>query len=302
MTEITLLDGGMGKELRRIGAPFRQPEWSALALLEAPDFVVQAHTNFIDAGAQVIITNNYAVVPYHLGDQTIADRGADLVALAGRLARQAADASVHDVVVAGSLPPLFGSYEPERFDAGRAPALYLMIVEALDPFVDLWIAETLSRVDEFDAAAAAVRAHGSGQRLWASFSLPDEFDGHVALRSGDTIDDIVAATARHADLTDAVLFNCSLPEQITPALAQLRRQLDEAGIDVRTGGYANGFPPTVRSDTYAANSAILERRDDLDAADYADMVAEWVTGGATIIGGCCDMYPEHIAELSRRFG
>src|SRR6056297_3483259 len=38
---ITILDGGMGKELRRIGAPFRQPEWSALALIESPDQVEQ---------------------------------------------------------------------------------------------------------------------------------------------------------------------------------------------------------------------------------------------------------------------
>ena len=82
-SEITLLDGGMGKELRRIGAPFRQPEWSALALMEAPELVVQAHNNFIEAGAQMIITNNYAVVPYHLGDDMIRDSGAELTALAG---------------------------------------------------------------------------------------------------------------------------------------------------------------------------------------------------------------------------
>ncbi|MDG1786263.1 MAG: homocysteine S-methyltransferase family protein, partial [Ilumatobacter sp.] len=75
MHHLTILDGGMGKELRRIGAPFRQPEWSALALMDAPEFVFQAHTNFIEAGAQTIITNNYAVVPYHLGDDVIADRG-----------------------------------------------------------------------------------------------------------------------------------------------------------------------------------------------------------------------------------
>ena len=53
MSEITVLDGGMGKELRRIGAPFRQPEWSSLALMEAPDFVARAHRNFVEAGADV---------------------------------------------------------------------------------------------------------------------------------------------------------------------------------------------------------------------------------------------------------
>ncbi len=134
--EITILDGGMGKFLRRIGAPFRQPEWSALALIESPDHVVDAHTQFIDAGAQVIITNNYAVVPYHLGDDRFAAQGADLIELSGRLARQAAyTAGV--VLVAGSLPPLFGSYEPDLCDADRAPEIYALIVKQLDRDVDV---------------------------------------------------------------------------------------------------------------------------------------------------------------------
>ena len=109
METVTILDGGMGKELRRIGAPFRQPEWSALALIEAPERVLEAHRNFVEAGAEVLITNNYAVVPYHLGDDAIAERGAELTALAGRLAREAADGADRPVLVAGSLPPLFGS-------------------------------------------------------------------------------------------------------------------------------------------------------------------------------------------------
>jgi len=67
MNELTVLDGGMGRELLRIGAPFRQPEWSALALFDGPDWVVQAHTNFIEAGAEVITTNSYAIVPFHIG-------------------------------------------------------------------------------------------------------------------------------------------------------------------------------------------------------------------------------------------
>ena len=64
---VTVLDGGTGKELERIGAPFRQPEWSALALLEDPAAVTTVHDNFLAAGADVVTTNAYAVVPYHLG-------------------------------------------------------------------------------------------------------------------------------------------------------------------------------------------------------------------------------------------
>lgn len=299
MSDLTSLDGGMGKELRRIGAPFRQPEWSALALIEAPEFVVDAHANFIEAGADTIITNNYAVVPYHLGDDVIAERGSALTRTAGELARQAADAAGRPVSVAGSLPPLFGSYEPQNFDAERAPALYAMAVSALSPYVDLWVAETLSLVAELDVIVEAVRTHGAGQRVWASFALPDHYDGKIALRSGDTIDDIVAMVDQHRGVVDAVLFNCSLPEQIGPALSELSRRLEAAELDVRTGAYANAFPDA-HDESYAANNVIYERREDLTAQTYANIVDGWVADGATIIGGCCDMYPEHIAELARR--
>ena len=82
-SSVTILDGGMGRELLRIGAPFRQPEWSALALLEGPERVVEAHTNFLDAGAEVITTNSYAVVPFHLGDERFTVRGRELAELSG---------------------------------------------------------------------------------------------------------------------------------------------------------------------------------------------------------------------------
>ncbi|MGK0312853.1 MAG: S-methylmethionine-dependent homocysteine/selenocysteine methylase [Ilumatobacter sp.] len=298
--EITILDGGMGKFLRRIGAPFRQPEWSALALIESPDHVVDAHTQFIDAGAQVIITNNYAVVPYHLGDDRFAAQGADLIELSGRLARQAAD-TAGVVLVAGSLPPLFGSYEPDLFDADRAPEIYALIVQQLDRYVDVWIAETLSLVAELDVIVAAIREHGSGQPIWASFSLPDAYDGEIALRSGDTIDDIIDVVTEHADVVDAVMFNCALPEQMTPAIIELAEKVAAFELDIQIGGYANGFPDA-RQPEYAANNTIFDRRPDLDAASYVDIVATWIDAGATIVGGCCDMYPEDIAALSTRFG
>ena len=55
---VRVLDGGMGRELQRIGAPFRQPEWSALALIEAPEYVLRAHQAFVAAGARIITTNS----------------------------------------------------------------------------------------------------------------------------------------------------------------------------------------------------------------------------------------------------
>ena len=59
-----ILDGGMGIYLRESGAPFKQPEWSALALIEAPETVKNTHRAYVDAGADIITTNSYALVPF----------------------------------------------------------------------------------------------------------------------------------------------------------------------------------------------------------------------------------------------
>jgi S-methylmethionine-dependent homocysteine/selenocysteine methylase len=302
MSDVTILDGGMGKELRRVGAPFRQPEWSSLALMEAPEMVVEAHTNFIEAGARVITTNNYAVVPYHHTAEFFAERGAELCALAGQLARAAADASEHRVLVAGSMPPLFGSYEPRRFDAELASPIYLEIARALEPYVDLWVGETLSTIAEMDTIIDALDAIESTKPVWMAFSLPDSWGDHgIAVRSGETVPDIARAAAHHAGRVEALLFNCSLPEQTGPALAELSAAIADIGLDVRLGGYANAFP-TAREYAYAANEVIFERREELTGERYAEFVADWIASGASIVGGCCDMYPEHIAALANRFG
>jgi len=302
----TILDGGMGKELRRIGAPFRQPEWSSLALMEDPESVVQAHRNFIDAGARVITTNNYAVVPYHHSSGFFAEQGTELTELAGRLARRAADDSDHDVRVAGSMPPLFGSYEPTSFDPERAAPLYRAIARALDPFVDIWLGETLSTIDEMRSIMAAVSTVDADRPIWMSFAVPDAWttDG-VALRSGESMGEIVDAIVQQSLPVAAVLINCSTPEQTGPAIAGLRAALDRAALDrasldVELGAYANAFP-TRRDDDYHANEVIFERRSELTPDHYADVAADWIAHGVTLVGGCCDMYPEHIEALAERF-
>jgi len=299
---ITVIDGGMGRELRRIGAPFGQPEWSALALIEAPDQVVKAHQNFIEAGAEVITTNAYAVVPYHLGEQRFAERGRELVALAGRLARQAADESDQAVKVAGSLPPLFGSYQPELFNANVARAQYATMVEPQLPHVDLWLAETMGSIEEAQTVANTVadahRTLGGPNELWTSFHVADQLvDGRAVLASGESVTDAACCAAHYST---AVLINCSSPEATSAAMDELAKALAPRP-DIRFGGYANTFEPK-RSDDYAPNGSILNDREELTPSVYAGFAERWIDKGATIIGGCCGIHPEHICELAQRFG
>lgn len=293
---ITLLDGGMGRELNRMGAPFAQPEWSALALLEGPDFVRQAHAAFIAAGAEVITTNSYAVVPFHIGADRFAARGQELADLAGRLARQAATESGKKVLVAGSLPPLFGSYRPDLFNAAEAQGLLKPLVAGLKPHVDVWLAETQSALEEAREVGKALK--GDARPLWLSFTLHDEHPdpANPRLRSGETV--VEAAKLAHELGAATLLFNCSQPEVMGNAIDVARAELKRLGADIKVGCYANAFPP--QSEDAEANGTLSDIRADLDPKGYLAFAQDWQKRGADIIGGCCGIGPEHIAALKEK--
>jgi S-methylmethionine-dependent homocysteine/selenocysteine methylase len=288
----TILDGGMGRELHRMGAPFKQPEWSALALMLAPETVERAHRRFVEAGAEVVTTNSYALVPFHIGEAKFKAEGQRLADLAGRMARKATEGARHAVRVAGSLPPLFGSYRPDLFDEAKAPAIIRPLIEGLSPHVDLWLAETQSSLAE--ARFARTMLTKDERPFWVSFTLDDENQdlARPKLRSGECV--AAAITAMLELGVDAVLFNCSQPEIMEGAVAAARSVRDARAATARIGVYANAFPPQREE---AANEVLSDIRADLDPARYARFARDWQRHGADIVGGCCGIGPEHIAAL-----
>ena len=300
-----VLDGGMGRELKRRGAPFRQPEWSALALIEGPEHVAAVHADFIAAGADLITTNSYAVVPFHLGAEVFDRDGARLAALSGRLARDAADAAGHKVLVAGSLPPVLGSYRPDLFDAAEARRVLDVLVANLASHVDLWLAETQSSIAEARVSREATQASaGQGKPFWVSFTLEDrggraaaqQPGARATLRSGETVAD--AARAARDLGAETLLFNCSLAEVMEAAIAEAWAALAGHPLAEKIGAYANAFEPKPSEDELAqANAEYRDLRDDLSPVDYGTIVQRWIAAGATRVGGCCGIGPDHIHEI-----
>ena len=236
------------------------------------------------------------MVPFHLGDEQFARDGVRLTALAGELARQAAQAAMADgmpaVRVGGSLPPLSGSYRADLFNEALANQIYPSIVKALDPSVDLWQAETMSCIAEATAVAAALEH--STKPVWLSFSLIDEPDlDDPRLRSGEKVNDAFALAMEVG--VDALLFNCSIPEVIGQALATVAPQRDRHAPTMMLGGYGNSFTPR-RSDAQA-NSDEASLRSEITPEHYASLVDEWESHGACIFGGCCGIGPEYIELL-----
>jgi S-methylmethionine-dependent homocysteine/selenocysteine methylase len=280
---VLLLDGGMGQELFRRGVAASDRLWGARALLDAPEVVREIHAAYLDAGADVITTNTYSTSQPSLEQSGVAEKFVTLNEVAGRLAVEARDARGRGVLIAGSLPPLGGSYRPDQVgDDLWMVDNYRRMAEALAPFVDLLIAETLSTSAEARAAASA--AVSVARPIWIGWTV--DVDG--ILLGGETV-----AEAADGMKVHGVLANCSPPEAVSRAMPGVIATGAE-----RVGGYANGFAATAEGlDLETVGLDELDERSDLSPSAYADVVRSWLDQGATLVGGCCGMGPAHIAAL-----
>ncbi len=288
--EVLLLDGGFGRELHFRGVEVPQTIWSAGALITAPEVVQQIHLDYILAGADVITTNTYGLIRSDLIKEGIEKDFAALNILACRLAVKAREISAREVAIAGSLPPLGGSFRPDLVGPlEELEAMYYEQVELLAPHVDLLLCETMSSAAEGNAAVKA--ACRSGKPVWVAWTLHEDRSGN--LRSGETIDDAMAALEGLP--VDGCLANCCSPESITNAMSQM------VGTGARwTGGYANTFtaiPNDWLLDGDKETDGLLSLRSDLDPDSYAVHVRNWLEAGATVVGGCCGTRPEHTAAM-----
>jgi S-methylmethionine-dependent homocysteine/selenocysteine methylase len=291
-----ILDGGIGRELQAMGAPFRQPEWSALALMEGAEYVRAAHDAFLQAGADIVTTNSYAIVPFHIGADVFKAQASKLLRLSGKLAREAADDAEREVRVAASVPPMFGSYQPEKFDSHIAAEMMRLFHYELADYADLFLAETLGSVAE--AELFLTEFMPADRPVWLSVTLEDVVVkvGQPRLRSGEPLSDVLALCRTQAP--DALLFNCSQPEVMEDAIV-VACSYFSGDPSPLIGVYANAFP--LADDKYeGANATLHQLRQDITPDAYADYAESWADAGAGIIGGCCGISPRHIKCLKER--
>ncbi|MDX5595473.1 homocysteine S-methyltransferase family protein [Pseudovibrio sp. SPO723] len=282
---ITILDGGMGQELIARTSAEPTPLWATQVMLDEPALVRAVHDDFFAAGAMVATANTYAIHHDRLMPAGIDDKFEALHRTACEIACAARDAAGAGRV-AGALGPLIGSYRvgPLPEDAVER---FREICRLQAPLVDLFLIETASSLEQ--ARAAVAGATGHDKPIWLGVSVDDQ-DG-TKLRSGEPLEEVMRTTSK----IDALLINCSTPEAVSAGLDVIKT------ADRPFGAYANGFTRITKSFVQeGATVSELSARSDLSPAAYADFAEHWAKMGATIIGGCCEVGPAHIAELVRR--
>jgi homocysteine S-methyltransferase len=282
---IVVLDGGLSNQLQAQGCDLSGGLWSARLLADDPEQIRAAHTAYVRAGAQVLITSSYQAT-----FEGFARRGtgrAQAAGLLGRsvgLARSAADAAGHEVWVAASVGPYgamladgseyrgrygLGVRELERFHRPRIEAL-----AAAGP--DVLALETVPDTDEAQALLEA--AEGCGVPLWLSYTVAE---GRT--RAGQPLAEAFALAAGRDEVI-AVGVNCCDPREATAGVA-LATEI--------TGKPAVVYPNS--GERWDAASSSWQGGSGYDPV----RVREWRPAGARLAGGCCRVGPREIAELAR---
>jgi len=283
MKSVALLDGGLGQEIYRRARDVSSPLWSVAVMREQPGVVTDVHADFISAGARTLTLNTYAATPTRLAREGLGDEIGAIHQRAFEVLERAIARTGADVDVAGCLPPLVGSYRGQPARTFEDLKSEFDILVKLQGGADVFLIETMT--NSLEAKAACAAAGESGKPFGVAFRL--ETDGR--LRSGETLAEAVEAVKPFGPT--AVMLNCCDPEVISQAMPEL------AGLFPCTGGYANAFK-TVEPMAGGALVDELEARPDVSPGAYALQVKQWLGDGASVVGGCCEITPEHIRHLA----
>ena len=276
---VLLADGATGTNYFLAGLSSGDPPefWN----VDHPDRVTDLHRRFVQAGADIILTNTFGCNPHRLKLHQAQARTYELARTAAALARAVADAAERPVVVAGSVGPTGELFEPMgALTHAAAVASFSEEMRGLrDGGADVAWIETLSSTEEIHAAAEAAREVGLPYVVTCSFDTA----GRTMMGLMPSAYPEVFATQPVAPL--AIGANCGVgASDILVSLLEMRA----APQPLVTKGNC-GIPH------FEGTQAVYSGTPEL-MARYANLA---IDAGARIIGGCCGTTPAHLAAMRK---
>ena len=293
--ETRVLDGGMGQELLARGVEASGTLWSANALLQEKyhQLLLDTHLDFINSGAEIIVTTTFTTRRMRLRDNGVEDKFEYLNTKAGEIAKKAKDLNPH-ILVAGGLPPQYLTYEVDTRSDDEIKENFYDQAKLLDPFIDFFYLDVLSSVREFNLAIKAIE----------SFKKPYLIGAHISegvkLPSGENISEIMT-TIDHKKLL-GIMLSCVSPENYEKNLNEIKSLGVPFGFKLNgfiTTKPAAGYTNTFNKSKTGNPNEFLGHREDLIPEKMALFVKKFKEAGATILGGCCETRPAHIKEMAR---
>lgn len=276
---VLLADGATGTNLFAMGLESGEaPElWNETA----PEKIAALHQGFVDAGADIILTNSFGGTRHRLKLHHAQDRVHELNRLAAEIAREVAVKAGRRVIVAGSVGPTGELLQP----LGA-----MTYEEAVEAFVEqieglkeggaevAWI-ETMSAVDEIRAAAEAAI------RVGLPYTYTGSFDTAGRTMMGLAPKDIHGVADGLVEQPAGVGANCGVgASDILASLLDMSAARPEATIIVKGNC---GIPEFRGTEIHYSGTPEL-------MADYVRLA---IDGGARIVGGCCGTSFAHLAAM-----
>jgi len=279
--EVLILDGSMGAFLQARGLPdgYAPDLWN----VEVPDAIVEVHRAYVNAGADILLTNTFGASRIRLGEYGAQARVREINLAAVHNARRAIDDK--RVLVAGDIGPCGTTLQPGgELPFDEAVELFAEQARALvEAGVDLIAIETMFDLVEAKAALIAVRDVSRTIPVIAHMT----FSARGVTDTGS--DPETAAIVLEACGADVLGVNCSVgPEDMLDVVARMARATTlplsvqpNAGLPVMRHG-RTVFPQT--------------------PDQMAPFAKQFVDRGAAIVGGCCGTTPDYIRQIAQDVG
>ncbi|HML24516.1 MAG TPA: betaine--homocysteine S-methyltransferase [Aggregatilinea sp.] len=273
-------DGGMGTMLFAMG--LERGSAPELWNVEHPDEVRSVHRGYIEAGAQIVLTNTFGGNAFRLIGHGLAERVGELNRAAAQLARQEADAAAQPVVVGGSMGPTGQMLEPlgDLTFEDAAAAFEAQAAALVEGGVDvLWI-ETMADLEEVHAAVEGARRAAPEMPIVTTMT----FDTRGRTMMGVTPERAVETLSQYNVI--ALGANCGNgPDEIETVIGKMH----QAGPEVHLIAKANAGLPHMED-----GQAVYDASPEVMNAYAARVLAQ----GAQIVGACCGSTPDHIRAIA----
>ena len=291
-----ILDGGMGQELLKRGLKPRGTLWSAEALLEEKyhQLVIDTHLDFINAGADIIVTATFTTRRNRLIQNKCEEHFEYVNTKAVELALKARDISKKNILVAGGLPGQKQTYSANLGnDLNLIEKNFYDQAKLLKSNIDFFYLDVMASGKECEIALKTIK----------SFNLPVLVGVHIRkngkLPSGENISDIVKKYKEENWL--GIIAACVHPESYEIIINELKN------LDIPYGFKLNAFKNIPDNYGVLSSSAwgkggnptkFLGTREDISESKFYEFVKKFKNAGATILGGCCEIRPSHISKIA----
>lgn len=275
------LDGAMGTELMKRGLKVGDPPelWN----LENPEEVLEVQRAYVEAGAQVVLTNTFGGNRPKLGRAGMEEKLEEVNRRAVEIAREASGGRA---LVAGNLGPTGEFVEP--YGTLSEEDLYRAFREQAEVLassgVDLFVVETMSDLREVEAAVRACREFGLPVAASMSFEPADGFRTIMGVKPGE------AAMALEEAGADIIGTNCGgiSPEEMAEVVAEMGKATERPIL----------AEPNAGRPELVGGRAVYK----LSPEEFVEGMRKVARAGAKLLGGCCGTTPEHIRLLVMRLG